>query len=488
MANPVVAAFTAAMSSYAAGDWVQALTALAVVSQREPDFATRAGAPLLIAHCRIELAKPDQLAALAALPPETPAASEDTTRAVVEVACGRAQALCRAGDPARAATLLRWASHHDPALARTYAGLLTPAPVRAPVPAPPSTPSFPADPTLGAAAVRAIKARLAGLRVLIVFRQLFKGDPTRTHDPFDNLRRAAERFGLVARAIDSHHLPDGVDEAGYASWLQGEILAFKPQLIVYDDLFETGLSAKPRIGDEVALVLENARTLLGLRVVKCLLDAWRVVANGAERPLRGLGASIDLLNHFHPALIADQDAAARAHSFCYLPPYELPSPTVAPGTIARACFVGAVMDYNRPRLAWWAEIGQRALPVDFVETVHGTAQQRSDQDYANLFCRYQLSVSLTERPNGVRIITGRPVEVSLSGGVLLEEDSPNCAYFFARGSHYEGFSSLDGLAGLIDDLLRSDTRRHALAREAHAWAHEYFTGDRYWGGLLARLF
>jgi hypothetical protein len=474
--------FAAGLAKYVAGDWPSALTLFQQIGDQDPVMAARSFVPLLVAHCRIELAPPD---ALETLELGRGATGDDRLAMVVKFVRARAQELCRAGDHARAARLLDALADYDGVVAETLASCRA----AAPPPSEPIWPSFPTDPTLSAPAIAGAKQRFAQTRVLIVFRQLFAASAHRAHDPFDNLRRSAERFGLIARAVNSHGAPPGLAEADYAPWLQGEILAFRPHIILYDDLFETGLSADDaRLGEQVGAVLQNVRALLGVRVVKCLIDAWRVIEAGADRPLRGLDECVDLLFHQHPMLLMAQSEAERRRSFCFLLPFELPPPNVPMGTIPRACFAGSVVGFNLPRLVWWAEIGKRALPLDFFETVHGGADERSDQAYANLLHRYQLSVNLTQRPNGVRIVTGKTIEVPLSAGVLLEEDSVNSAYFLARGTHYEGFTTFDGLAALIDDLLRSETRRKALARAGQAWVQEQFSGDRFWAGLLARLF
>jgi hypothetical protein len=440
----------------------------------------------MLAQCRIDAASPDQLGALA-LPSGSRRDTEREFRMVQRTRI-RAIAHCRAGDFARAERLLEALVPYDDAIAGTLKDMLsdrTLAQTRAGL----GAPTFPEDPTLSADAVAHAKQRFAGMRVMIVYRQLFPNRPERAYDPVDNLERSGQRFGLETRVVNSHYPPAGVEAADFAVWLQGEILAFRPSVIVYDDLFETGVSAwTPEIATQVATVLQGVRDLLGVRVVKSLLDAWFTLQTSGARTISGIGSSFDLLHHMQPSLTVVQSAIERARSFCYSIPFLLPAPTVPWGGTPRACFAGSISWASIARLAWRTEIGKRGLPFDFLESDHQAATLRSDQDYANIFHGYQLAACITRRSNGDRILLARSIEIPLSGGVLLEEASPNSAYFLAPGVHCEVFETIDQLAGLIDDLLASETRRRSLAEEGHRWVTEHFTGDRFWAGLLARLF
>lgn len=469
-----------------AGDWQRAIERLEDILAQDREWAEMQGVPLQLARCRVEAAAEAGLEAIE--PPGGRRRGSEREQHLIQRVRIRAVELCRAGDSRRASRLLRLLADYDDAIRGTLDDML---PSGSPAAAQPivAGPSFLDDPTLSNAAVERAKQRFAGARVLIVYRQLFTDRPERCCDPVDNFDRSARRFGLTTQVVNSHYPPAGVDGAGYASWLQDQILSFRPQVILYDDLFETGVSAwNPEIADQLGAVLEGVRQHLGVRVVKSLLDAWYVQLCGQNRPFHGIGATVDLLHHLHPSLSWEQSAIERAVSFCYPMPFELPRPTVPWGTKARACFVGSISWASIARVVWRAEIGKRGLPFDFLESDHQAAVLRSDQDYANRFHEYQLSVNITRRSNGVRILLGRSIDIPLSEGVLLEEASPNSAYFLAPGIHYEPFTTLDELQGLIDDLLRSETRRRSLAREGNRWVTEHFTGDRFWAGLLARLF
>src|ERR1051326_3067905 len=120
----------------------------------------------------------------------------------------------------------------------------------------------------------------------------------------DNIARGARDFGLVVHEINSHVLPAGVSLDDFPGYLQQEIIAFRPDVIVYDDLFHLGVSAASEaVAEAVGMVLEQVRSLLGVRVVRTLPDAWNVALGGDAALFRGLGRSVDLVNHLHPAVV-----------------------------------------------------------------------------------------------------------------------------------------------------------------------------------------
>jgi hypothetical protein len=215
-----------------------------------------------------------------------------------------------------------------------------------------------------------------------------------------------------------------------------------------------------------------------------LPDAWQTPA---DRLYRGLGRYYDLLTHVHPAALHHASAAERAATFCFPFPFAQPTPTAPTHGIARACFVGTINAECPGRLAWWAEAVRADVPLDVFLTDHGAAVQRSDLDYVNLLHGYQVSVNLTRRHTGMRIITGRTIETPLSGGLLLEEDSEDTRYFLTPGVHYEPFNTLAELTARVPELLADPARCRRIAAAGEAWVKRYFAGDYFWAGLLERL-
>ncbi|MBV8167814.1 MAG: glycosyltransferase family 1 protein, partial [Alphaproteobacteria bacterium] len=323
-----------------------------------------------------------------------------------------------------------------------------------------------------------------GLRVLLVVRRFYRDNPARQYQVVDNLMRSAASFGLVAREFSSWTPPPGVAVADYAAALRAEIEAGAPQLIVFDDLLERGLSVDPTVGPQIAALVVDVRRRLGIPIVKMLADGWIVPA---DRFHRGLGEHYDLLNHCHPAARGHGGAAERAATFCFPFPFAQPTPTAPTHGIARACFVGTVNAECPGRLAWWAEAVRAGVPLDVFLADHGGAVQRSDLDYVNLLHGYQLSVNLTRRHTGIRILTGRSIETPLSGGLLLEEDSEDTRYFLTPGTHYEPFDTLGQLVARVPELLAEPAHCRKVAAAGEAWVKRWFSGDCFWAGVLDRL-
>jgi hypothetical protein len=472
---------TAGDRAYQAGDWSSALGFYRNAVDLDPGSATGHGLALAIGHCEIELAGADTLATMA--PPPPSAADGERAQIIISRLRFRARELCQRGDHDRAARLLRFFSVCDPPIADAYAGAID---ADGNAGRPPqrgsSSPAFlvgidPAD-------VAAMRRVARGRRLMLVFRRTFAGNPARQYQLVDMYLRTAARFGFSTRHVDSLFAGRTPDPVAAVARLAAEIEAFRPDVILYEGLFDPGIAAGyAAVEARVADVLAAARGR-GARVVNCFADVWRVPH---DQLFQGLGSCVDLVTHCHPTILGRGTREQNEAVFCFMPPIELPAPTVAAGTIARAGFVGSIADFNISRLVWWAEAARRGLPLDFLETDHMAATQRPDQAFADLLRAYRLTVNFTRRSSGVPIITGRTVQTLLAGGVLLEEATRDSAYFLQPGVHYLEFTTLDDLARLIDRMLADPAGCARLAEAGRRWATTYFTGDHFWTGLLRQL-
>ncbi len=280
----------------------------------------------------------------------------------------------------------------------------------------------------------------------------------------------------------------GEQSERYVGVVRQMIEVFRPDLIWWDELFLSGVSAEPAYREAVAELLEDVRRRLGVKVIKYYPDVWYVAMHMPEDLYGGLGRCYDLINHCHPAILDRGTDAERSAVFCYPAPAAVEPPTAEAGTISRACFIGSIHPGGMPRIVWWAESARAGLPLDFIETVHDNTVQLTDLEYANVLRSYQLSTTLTMRGTGARIFTLRVLEVPLAGGVLLEEHSVDTRYFMKPGIHYAAFETVPDLAALIPELLADAPRRARMAAASKAWVERYYTGDCYWAGILAMLY
>jgi hypothetical protein len=466
---------------YIAHDWAAALALYQRALEADPGQAAATALPLLIAHCRLELADDP-----ARLPEPPPAAASGSAReqALVRMLYGRALELCRAGASVRASVLLRLLAGYDRALADAYRDILTPGRSAASQ-APAAAPEPPFLRALGLAdlSIDAVRQRHRGTRVLIVQRQFFPDGGNRRLEPIHCLVTTAERFGLTVRTFR----PTDPDAAALASALLRDLIAFAPDVVLYDHEYPSVATAPDAVRAQIEAVLTTARTQFGVRVVVAYMDAWQPLARASDALFRGLGSTFDLVQHAHPAALGIGTAAQNAKTYCFgYPTVEL-APSVAPDTVPRACFAGSITHFNIARLAWWAETTRRALPVDVFESRHVEHAARSDQDYIDLFARYQIALSFTRRGGGPKILTGRTLDIPLAGGVLVEERSVDTDFFLVPGEHYVPFETLDDLAAIIPALLADPARRARIRDAGRAWARTYFTGDYFWAGMLTRL-
>jgi hypothetical protein len=470
-------------------DWAAALTLYGQVRERDPSRVRELALPIGIGHCRIELAEAGDLAALALEPGPCPESARTT--AFITKARHRALELCGAGDAVRAARLLRLLSAFDGAISHAYShGIDRERGPGANRPGPPQIdiePRFLAETGLSDAVVSAARERHRGRRVLAVMPRYLR----RQYEVIDNLERAAEHFGLVVREFNTHG--HGEQPAAYAGLLFNAILEFRPDIVYYGDLFENDVAAySPALAEQVAEVLSLARSTLGVRVVRYLQDGWRTAMRVGGDLYAGLGSCVDLVVHQYPCVLGFGSATQRAAVFCFPSPCHLPASTVEPGRIPRVCFTGRIHEWAYARSVWWAETARLGLPIDWqIQLPWDTARMADppafDQDFADRLRGYALSLSLVTRLNGVKIMPARTIETLLCGGALLEESSPDTAYFLKPDRHYVTFETLADLREMIPALIVDRPRRLALADAGRRWAVKYFDGDYFWAGLLDKL-
>ena len=470
-----------AEQAYRNHSWAAAQVLYRQIAERDPLLSVQLSLPLVLAHCAVELAQAE--------PPDAPI-PEHTAVAVdraslvkrLEHLRRRGAELCANRDFDRASRLFRLMAEYDWSIRYTYktsitdarsecCDLLADAPID-------KDPPFLDDLRLSDADVARIARRFHGARVLQVV-------PT-TMPRASLWSGTAERFGLVPRQFDAW-TPTAADAPErYAESLDEALRAFRPAVVMFWNLYESGPTTLPEVGEAVTQVLEAGRRTLGFRVVKPLPDAW-FVSGGLYR---GLGTAVDLVMHHQPEALADASSTEAAATLCFPPPHILPEPTVAYDTIPRAWFSGGVDVASPSRLVWWTELGRCDLPIDFHFRQQSAAPLAaagvSDVEFANRFRSYRITLNSTRRANGMPILTGRTIETALCGGFLLEEDSIAAAYFFKRGLHYMPFHTLGDVETMLPALLDDHERRICASRAAQPWARKYFTGDYFWAGLMSR--
>jgi hypothetical protein len=489
------ALLTAADRLYREGAWSAAQMLYHQIITGAPAVADPLGLPLRLTHCMVELASSDAVEQIefAAAPPRNSAREAEFSQRALT----RAIALCHAGDFARASRILRLVATCFFPIVDAYANLVVRGRTecsdlidRPPVEV---APPFLADGVASAEEIARLKRELAGRTILVVCRRYTPRSPERCHELADNIVDSARDFGFAVAELNSHFLDPGVTIENFAEHLRAGIAAARPQLLLFDDLFETGASSAVESDQaRIAEILAEARRNFGTRVVKTLPDAWWVAANGDERVFRGLGDIVDLVHHCNPSILGRGTPAQNRGVFCYVYPMRLPPVAVPYGALPRAGFVGGIGPASPARVVAWAESMRRGLPIEFrigaPPWASGPVQQPDDATYTALLRSYQMIVNVTRRTNGVTALVGRAIETMLAGGVLLEEDSIDTAYFFQRGRHYQPFATLADLEELVPRLMDDPARRTRMSQVGQQWAERYFSGDIFWAELLRRLF
>lgn len=479
--SPDDALIDAADRQYEAGNWSAALFLYRGVEQRNRTGALDRGAPIAIGHCLLELhdaLDPTELARQ--LVPPVPEAARLARLGAIRI---RALVLCRAGDPVRARRLLLFLASFDPGVTGVYLESFIPGRSgcwERSAPGATDEPGFLRDHRWSDAEIAACKARFSETRVLIILPWNY------AYGPGERFTRSAAAFGLDVRTLDLHEWLNGVDPAGAAARLQSALDEHRPAVVLHTAIGELGFAEHLRASlyEATARVFEAERARHGTRVVACFFDPWVMPK---ERLTLGLGRSVDLVHHCHPLMHHDDPSLNVPSIYCFPWPILTAPSTVEAGTVPRACMVGSINFATPARLVWWAEARCSEIPIDVIETAFDGANMLTPERYTDVLREHQLIINLTRRVSGVRIVTGRSLEVPSVGGVLLEENTYDTRHLLQPGVHYVPFETWTDLRELVPALLADHDRRRALAIEGQRWVQKHFTGDWFWAGLLTRL-
>ncbi|MBI3517679.1 MAG: hypothetical protein HY060_26900, partial [Proteobacteria bacterium] len=306
---------TRATAAYQARDWTSALAIFRHLRDSNPVLAKELMAPLIIARCEIELSDDD----LSAPPDVELGAPSPHFASVVHDIKLRAIECCRAGEFRRASCLLRLIAPCDGPISLTYDNGMLDRRSRCDVPAGAQNdgpPPFIEREGTAAWPVATLRDRCQGRRVLFVRRYSYVNNPARTHEVGYRLAHSAANLGFEVLEVNSV-VPPGPTLDNYVAALQQTIWSFKPDIIYYDELFMSGVSADPRFADDIATVLETARRQLGTRVVKGYTDAWYIAAFKPGDLFKHLGRCFDLVQHLHPGCLDHGTDAEKAAVLCY---------------------------------------------------------------------------------------------------------------------------------------------------------------------------
>jgi hypothetical protein len=443
-------------------------------------------AAFAIAHCRIELAEPDELRTIAIA--DAPTASTGWLEAYAHLVRTRAFHWLTAQDPVRAAQLTRLLAVADPHLAEIYRDAVLPSAVRAPTVVTPAASAAPlpfqrALP-LDDDDVETVLARHRGRRVMLLVPDYLEVGGQRVELDIHRVLRDVATLGMAVTVVNNYTVPPA-EWPRFAELLGARIAAFRPDILIYQEMLLWGVSADPQVQPGLLDVLDAARRDFDTRVVFTYPDAWY---DGMESLLESALELCDVFHVTHPAMLQRVSPALAAKMWCaFYPMVDPREPPAAPvEQVARAAFVGSINWVNTSRLVWWTEIARAGLPVDLYPTT--SAIQRTPAQYADLLARYAIGLSFTTRTNGRRILTGRAAETPFYGSLLLEEESADTAYFMRPFEHFVPFTNLAELAARLEELLADPGLRHRIAGAGHAWTRRHFGTRPFWARLLRKLY
>jgi len=438
---------------------------------------------LALAHCRAEMASEAELADITIANPT--AASNGNRDLHLHLMRCRAYELLQVGDAARAAQIMRLVAAAEPHLRRLYdEAIFAPANAASAGIPPPADPGialpFQRAVNLDDQAARAVIARHAHRRVLLAVRN---ADAPSTAAVPHIMSTSLGALGI--RWTGLNVAPDSVEPRDvYIDRLRATLADFRPDVIVYDEMFVAGPAGEKGVWERILEVLDAARRTHGTKLMYTHADAWYDGMAELYNTAFNLG---DLFHMSHPGLLRQLSPAAAERVFCYpAPAIDARDPHAAPqAQRQRGSFVGSLSWVTPSRLAWCAEIANVGLPVD----IHlSTTQGRSPAEYGQLIGEYAIGINFTARSNDTKILTHRTVEVPCLGSLLLEEACADTPYFMRPFDHYVPFATLAELQARLRQLIEEPDLRERIARSGTRWARRYFTGLHFWAGALHRLY
>ena len=165
--------------------------------------------------------------------------------------------------------------------------------------------------------------------------------------------------------------------------------------------------------------------------------------------------------------------------------YGLPNAPLQP----RLTFTGGVFGYNWHRVFWLAA-AQQSIPLEFHQSTHICDGMSVLDSYAAYFRRLAVggaSVNFSMRPNLSRILTGRFFETVLSGALLVQEETPDMAYYLTPGEHFLSFRSISELRAIVRFIDEAPEQAEVIRRCGNDFARAHYNDESLIGYLDAML-
>lgn len=253
--------------------------------------------------------------------------------------------------------------------------------------------------------------------------------------------------------------------------LRAAILAFKPDVIVFDACFNGNGETVNRD------YLRSIKAATGARLFGFMADAW----GDRWRDAMGYWDCADKLLYImpptpeqlrHPKLLSIAYPCNPANFF---PP---------PAKDIEVSFFGTGYAWRMPYIHAAIETC-RANALRYHIQPHERRNDCPDMaGYADILRRSKIVFNLSLRGNGVPIVTGRVWQAINSACLLLEEDNPETAKYFRPGEHYSPFNSPKALQNAIMSAIET-WGTNPIPRAGYEFCRQHYSPEIIWRKVLA---
>lgn len=318
-------------------------------------------------------------------------------------------------------------------------------------------------------------------RVVTAIRErYFPGDlRSRPHELGGRLVTAFQEWGWPTIAVPLRNIDHPATRLADFRKMAEACRETGAELVVVDEMRGAGMPE----GFLESLIRDLRHDLPAIKVLVLYTDPWD---HALWPEILRVGPMADAIWVQHPDLEILAHPELRGRVFLAPFPVNHAEAGTAAPLGARISFVGGLHTYNWPRVLWLALIRKAGLPVDVSVSTHaddGLPAIESSRRYMESLRRAGCCLNLAMRADGSRTLSGRAIEIPVSGALLVQERTSDLDFYLTPWEHYVPFTSLGDLAGVAALLRDEPERAEAVRRRGHAFARERYADARIVGYL-----
>ena len=303
--------------------------------------------------------------------------------------------------------------------------------------------------------------------------------------------KTALEVGIQAEIFhtDLISYPNLIKDAGLAQIrlqeLRDYVAKIRPHVILFDANY---------IGSQNTInpyLLNELQQITGARIVAFLADAW---GDQGRNMIHYWAEQSDLLLHIAPGGLSDLGNPIAAKTV--LIPLPLDHSIFYKGRTQSfdISFVGSYVGALRP--FWLSHIMKIATQHSMTKCMIPHARLAHEcpdfDEFARILRHSRIAMNfssrvLTGKNSTTRILTGRAWQAIAAGCLLFEEENEPIKTFFTPFVHYVPFANVAQLKAFLLFFTSHEDYRKRIADAGNDWYNTWYSNERIWSYILARL-